>query len=154
LYRNACIYIASCINTTSLLYKQIATPSTPPRHRYLSRDKRLQCQTLRLAGHTQQFIADLLGFTRRQVGYALASERVTPKIRKGCPPHLNNTQADELENYVRSSTAARQMSYLQLSIGPFAHWNVGRDVIAAALQRRGYTRHVARAKPPLSPINR
>ena len=60
-------------------------PSTPPRHRYLTRDERLQCQTLRLAGHKQEFIADLLGFTRRQVGYALASERVTPKKHKGRP---------------------------------------------------------------------
>ena len=59
--------------------------STPPRHRYLTRDERLQCQTLRLAGHKQEFIADLLGFTRRQVGYALASKRVTLKKRKGRP---------------------------------------------------------------------
>lgn len=75
-------------------------PSTPPHHRYLSRDKRLQVQTLSLASYTQNFISDFLEVTCRQVGYALASEHVTPIKRTGRPWKLNDAQADELKAYV------------------------------------------------------
>ncbi|KAF2790251.1 hypothetical protein K505DRAFT_251616 [Melanomma pulvis-pyrius CBS 109.77] len=70
----------------------MSTPSTPPppRHRYLSRDERLQAQTLHLAGHTQTFIANLLGFSRRQVAYAITSNRVTLKKRSGRPRNLTD----------------------------------------------------------------
>ncbi|KAF1942871.1 hypothetical protein EJ02DRAFT_453968 [Clathrospora elynae] len=54
-------------------------PPSTPRHRYLTRDERLQVQTLSQAGHTQVWIADHLRILRRQVGYAIASYQVTPK---------------------------------------------------------------------------
>jgi transposase len=115
-------------------------PSTPPHHRYLSRDERLQVQTLRLAGHTHRFIANLLGITERQVSYAIASEQVTPKRRDGRPRTLTKAQIDELEAYVRSSRYTRQISYYQLANGPFKAWGVTEHVIRRALQRRGYVR--------------
>ncbi|KAF2702993.1 hypothetical protein K504DRAFT_350528, partial [Pleomassaria siparia CBS 279.74] len=51
----------------------------------LTRDQRLQVRTLLLAGYYQDFIANLLGITRRQVSYAIASNYVTPIRRPSRP---------------------------------------------------------------------
>jgi transposase len=127
-------------------------PSTlPPAHsQHLTRDQRLQVQTLRLAGHTYQYIANLLHITERQVAWAATSNQVTPKHRAGRPRTLTEAQIDELEAYIRSSRPTRQMSYRRLAFGPFEAWGVTEHVIRRALQRRGYARRVARAKPPLN----
>jgi len=119
-----------------------AVPSTP-RHRYLTRDERLQVRTLHLTGHPRRFIQDSLNLSKRQVAYALASERVTPKKRSGRPPSLTYTQTDQLETFIQSLAAARQMSFLRLAEGPFEDWEVGKKAIRAALKGRGYTRRVA-----------
>ena len=100
------------------------TPPSTPHHRYLSRDERLQVQTLHMVGHSQAFISSVLGIIRRQVGYSIAAEQVTPKKRSGRPPKLTEAQVDELVHYVRQTRASRQMSYLALAVGPFQHWNV------------------------------
>jgi transposase len=126
-------------------------PSTP-RHRYLTRDERLQVQTLRLAGHKHSFIAHLLSITERQVSYALASERVTPTKRTGRPRKLSSTQIDELVAYVRSSPASRQMSYRRLA-EIFSEWDTTEYAIRGALRSRGYSRRIARAKPPITEAN-
>ncbi|KAF2187636.1 hypothetical protein K469DRAFT_103237 [Zopfia rhizophila CBS 207.26] len=112
-------------------------PSTP-HTKHLTRDECLQVQTLHLAGHPIRSIAALLNFTQRQVQYAAASQRVTPKKRSGRPQTLTSAQIDEIE----------------LASGPFSQFHVSSYAIRHALRQRGYSRCVALAKPPLSPANR
>ncbi|KAF2176441.1 hypothetical protein K469DRAFT_760358, partial [Zopfia rhizophila CBS 207.26] len=85
--------------------------------KHLTRDERLQVQTLHLAGHSIQSIAALLNFTQRQVQYAAASQRVTPKKRSGRPQTLTSAQIDEIEVFVCSSRTGRLLSYTQLARG-------------------------------------
>jgi hypothetical protein len=54
-------------------------PSTP-QHKRLTRDQRLQVQTLRLAGHTYEKITQLLDITQRQAQYAVLTERVLRSV--------------------------------------------------------------------------
>jgi transposase len=157
LYRNQCASVASSFiaQPYPLPIVCIMSPPSTPRHTpHLSRDQRLQVQTLSLAGHDHQYIADLLKISVRQVGYAIHAERVTPKKRTGRPHQLTNEQIDELVAYVTHSLASRQMSFTRLAEGPFSHWNVGEYVLRNALRSRGYVRRIARAKPPLSKANR
>lgn len=111
-----------------------------PHHRYLSRYVRLQVQTLAMAGQTHWFIPELLKITERQVSYAIASEKVTPKDCSGRPRTLSDAQLDELETFIRSSRQTRQISYLTLATGPFEAWGILEHVIRRALQQKDYTR--------------
>ncbi|KAI1006730.1 hypothetical protein K3495_g1484 [Podosphaera aphanis] len=128
---------------------QYKSPSIACRNRQLTRDQRLQVLTLNTAGHTQQFIANHLNVTRRQVGYAIAHGCPTPKKSSGRRPRLSKEQIDELESFVRSSEDGKYMSYLQLANGPFGHWNVSESVIKRALKNRGCTRHKTIDRYPL-----
>lgn len=141
------------------LYTTMATPLTPstpphPHTAHLTRDERLQVQTLHLAKHSVRDICELLKLTRRQVTYAITSNQVTPRRRSGRPRRLTDAQVDELIAYIRSSRASRRMTFEGLATGPFEAWGVGQYTIRNALRQRGYVRRVARAKPPLSEQNR
>ena len=108
--------------------------------------------TLHQAGHTQTWIAEHLGFTRRQVGYVLTVP-LTPKKRSGRPPVLSLEQVQELISFIRTSKKTRQMTFYELA-RYFEEWHVGEYVIRYALRSAGYRRRVALQKPPLSPANR
>ncbi|KAF2279685.1 uncharacterized protein EI97DRAFT_430710, partial [Westerdykella ornata] len=76
-------------------------PSTPPHHhhRYLTRDEIVEARALHQAGHSYTFIVNQLNCTKRQVGYAVTKNFVTPKKCSGRLPHLTDAQVDELEAY-------------------------------------------------------
>ncbi|KAF2835625.1 hypothetical protein M501DRAFT_997757, partial [Patellaria atrata CBS 101060] len=61
-------------------------PSTPPRRHHLTRDQRIQVQTLRGIGLTYEAIVKHLGFSYQQDQRAGQAEQVTPKKRSGRPP--------------------------------------------------------------------
>jgi ketohexokinase/beta-glucosidase len=121
---------------------------------HLTRDQRLQIQTLRDIKWTHKAIATHLNVTERQVEYSLSQEHVTPKKKTGRKSTLSERDVDEIEIFICSSRTGRLMSYLHLATGPFEHFQVGQYAIQLALKKRGYTRHVARAKPPLNAQNR
>ena len=129
-------------------------PSTPRRHQ-LTRDKRLQIQTLYETGwkfdaihaHLRPHIA---GLSVRQIEYTCQFTHPTPQKRTGRPPLLTEEQKNELITFVRSTKVTRRLSYLQLAL----HFNWGVDAVQGCLERAGYKRYVARAKPPLSEANK
>ncbi len=127
-------------------------PQTPQKH-HLSRDKTLQTHTLRSAGLTYEAIACQLSITVRQAQYACTRSHPTPSKRSGRPGTLLNEQKTELIDYVCQSKLTRRLSYLHLSLA-FEHWHISEHVIRTVLQRAGFKRRIARAKPPISEINR
>lgn len=132
-------------------------PHTPQRKKtiYLSRDQALRCRTLRDIGWAYEAIAQRLDITQRQVQHACTSrDQSTPKKRSGRPVTITPEQTQTLVQYICSSRTARRMSYLELATGPFADWGLGQYTIRHALRKEGFTRYVARAKPPLSPVNK
>jgi transposase len=120
------------------------------RHSYLSRDDRIQVQTLRGLGMTYETISQELEITIRQVQIACTS-RATPKKRSGRHSFLSKEQVNDLVEFVISSFEARRMSYEALTIA--MNWRVSRDVIQRALKAEGFSRYIAQRKLPLSPAN-
>ena len=127
-------------------------PSTPSRRKHLTRDHRIRIFALHDHSFNQVDIARGLNITRRQVGYALnKKDSPTPSKRSGRPSSLSEDQVDELEAFVVSSRAGREMSYFELARIQFIDWNVSEDVVRRVLRLRGYERRIAQPKPPLTP---
>ena len=119
-----------------------------------TRDQWIEIRALRRLCLTLQYISDELGFTIRQVQLACAWETENPMPRKGCSPKLSAEKVDELKAFVRESPDNWQMCYLKLAMGPFSHWGCSECLISNALKKRGYSRCIARKKPPLSAVNK
>lgn len=126
---------------------------TPKRHwrKQLTRDQRLQVQTLRDVGWRYSDIAAHLGFSWKQVEIACQS-RVTPKKRKGRPSTITDEMRHELVAFVCQSGVTRRMTYIELR--DVLGWGVSEDAIRRALWKEGYRRRMARFKPPISEANR
>lgn len=113
----------------------------------------LQVRTLANEGYSRRKISQNLAISYRQVCYTLENADLSPKNSTGRPPVLSKSQVDEIESFVCSSPENRQISYLQLANFVFRHFGVSEKVIRREMKKRGYTRQVAAAKPPLSPEN-
>lgn len=106
------------------------------------------------SGLSHKQIAERLEITPRQVGYAVNTPHLSPKKPPERAPILSTAQVDELEAFVCFSFENRKMSFLELAVGPFGQWGVSEGVIREALRGKGYTRHVAKVKPPISERNK
>jgi transposase len=126
-------------------------PSTPKRSQ-LTRDQRIQVQTLSGVGWDAERIAKHLKITTRQVRYA-TSHQLTPQNRKSGPkPVINTPCRDRLVRFIQSSKETRRMQYEEVATR--LGWNVSGRAIRRALKKEGFSRHIARRKPPISEANR
>ena len=121
----------------------------------LTRNNRLQIQTLHDAHHSNADIHRLTGFSKKAIQYAL-KHRLTPQHnRAGRPPQISSTEGDRLEAFVRASKRNRRLSYEQLLTEVFPNRDdIGPAAVKNCLERRGYRRRIALRKPILSPQNR
>ena len=123
-------------------------PSTPSRRKHLTRDHRIRIFVLHDHSVNQVDIARSLNITRRQVRYALnKKDSPTPLKRSERPSSLSEDQVDELEAFMVSSRADREMSYFQLARIQLIDWNVSEDVVRRVLRLRGYECRIAQPKP-------
>ncbi|KAJ9292418.1 hypothetical protein DTO271G3_8799 [Paecilomyces variotii] len=120
----------------------------------LNRDQRRDIQLMRRLGYTYEQISRELGITQRQVQYTcqLPIEHPTPQKPPGRSSSLSEEQMDEIEAFITGSREGRRMPYKKL----IRHFNldISEAVLARALKKRGYSRYIARRKPPISEKNR
>lgn len=117
----------------------------------LSRDERIEIQTLREFGHkTYLEISKDVKCTLRQVQYAL-NHRLTPQ-KHHCGRHLllKDPEIDGLVDFICASKKNRRMPWREVA----QIWGVSEAAITNALKSRGFSRRVARRKPPISEENR
>ncbi|KAI0993125.1 hypothetical protein K3495_g15059 [Podosphaera aphanis] len=91
-----------------------------------------QILALYRTGFTYKQIATQLRVTYSQVKNTVQSGRASPILRTGRPPKLSLNQIDQLEEFICSSSEARQCSYLELSVR-FSSWAAGESAIRSAL---------------------
>ncbi len=127
-------------------------PTTPTKQKELTRDLRLQAQTLRSIGWNYSKIAEFMKITLRQVQYA-CSVRPTPQQHlRGRKSTIDADFLQFLVEFVCASAENRQMPYkvIPWKLG----WDVSEDAIRLALKKEGFSRRIARRKPSISEKNR
>ncbi len=126
-------------------------PTTPTSQTQMTRDERAHAQVLRSLGWTHRKISDRMGKTVRQLRTACWGP-VTPKKWSGRRAAITKEMRLELVTFVCASQINRLMPYK--SIPQAIGWDVSEAQIRRALQKEGYTRRMARMKPPISEANR
>jgi hypothetical protein len=125
------------------------TPSTP-RKRYADRDLRLKVLTLRSLGLKYAAIATHLQITIHQVQRACNAGHPTPNKRTGRRPTYTTPMRRDLASYVCTNKRTRRMTWLQLAI----EFNTTPEIVKLALKKEGFSRRIARKKPPISETTR
>ena len=127
-------------------------PTTPTHQTELSRDIRLQAQTLRDIGWKYSSIAEFLKISLRQVQYACTHRPTPQKLLCGRKTTIDAASRQILVDFVCASRENRQLPYWRI---PWElQWNVSEDAIRWALKKEGFSRRIARRKPPISEANR
>jgi transposase len=131
-------------------------PQTPPEPALktapdTTRDQRLQIQTLRDAGFIYNQIREQIDVTLNQIQYAL-QHRITPQKRSGRPPFLAPEEVAEIIEWICASKVNRRAPWSRIPI--LLELSVSYYCVRTALRNAGFSRRVARRKPPISERNR
>jgi transposase len=121
------------------------------RRQEMSRDQRLQVQTLRTAGLSQREVSLQLNLTRDQVRYA-ASHPPTPSRRSGRPGILSQEEIERIIEWVCASPINRRCSWER--IPRKLDLNISYYAVRYTLRKAGFSRRLTRRKPPISERNR
>jgi transposase len=124
-------------------------PQTPPPN--TTRDQRLQAQTLHNIGMPCRRICEQLNISLRQVRYAI-SHRITPQKTSGRPSQLTQEEVDYIIAWVCASKANRRTPLIRIPL--LLELNISYYCVRTALRNAGFSRRVARRKPPISERNR
>jgi transposase len=144
--------MANCLNSSPSPSSPPPSPSIPKNASHTTRDQRLQIQTLRTAGLTYSQIQGQLGdVTLHQIAYAV-QHPVTPKKRSGRPSVLTPEEVAEIITFVCLNKTNRRLSWYQIPV--VMGLNVSYYCVRNALRNAGFSRRVARRKPPISERNR
>jgi Transposase len=128
-------------------------PRPPLRRRreYTSRDDRIRARTLREIGWTYSAIARHTGLIFSQARYA-SNNPPTPRKRSGRPSFLSEKTVKQIIDWICVSAANRRSRWDQIP------QKLGLDIryycIRYALRKAGFSRYLARRKPPISERNR
>ena len=130
----------------------LQAPSTPKR-KQLTRDQRLQIQTLAsTASWAPEAIAKAFQITLRQVEYAIEHRPTPQKQRCGRKALIDTPSRRILLDFIRTSKRTRRMPYFE--VAHELNWQASESAIRRALQKEGYHRRISRRKPPISEVNR
>ena len=127
-------------------------PKTPHRQKETSRDLRIKAQTLRDLEWSYAAIAKKLNITIRQVQRAVTHRPTPQKHKTGRKPKIDDFSLQILTEFVCASKRNRRMPFWQIPLE--LGWDVSADAIHTALKRAGFSRRLARKKPPISEKNR
>jgi transposase len=116
-----------------------------------SRDQRRDVKLMYRLGFTQARISSELQLSINQVQYACAHDEI-PMRRSGRPSNLTQDQIDTLIDFISASKTNRRLPFAQI---PHAlGWDdIGSYCIRHTLRKLGYSRRIARSKPPISEKN-
>lgn len=117
---------------------------------HLTQEDRQRIRTLYYEANTsRRIIQRLVGCTMRQIRTALDADTACPGQRPGRPRRMTAEQEEQLIAYLSTSRETRRMTFQELSSTVF-NGIFGLYTIRSTLRRLGYSRCLARQKPPLS----
>lgn len=126
-------------------------PSTPKSH--LTRDDRIKINTLRSVGWTYEAIAAYMNCSQRQMQYTVSESKVTLTKRAERSIVVCQQDVNTIVDFVTSTKTGRQMAWSRIPIALSMTYITTRQIFGI-LRRAGFSRYVARKKPPISEINR
>jgi transposase len=127
------------------------SPEWPDRT-HLTRDQRIQVKTLDSTGYSQKEICKRLGFSRKKVRTAIYGRATPQHKRSGRHSTITEDEKRRIIDWVCSSKSSRRASWEKIAA------ELGMEdrmyAIRNTLRNEGFSRRVARRKPPCSEPNR
>ena len=146
------VHLPTYLPTHLSTYINMKAPTTSTKQKKLTRDLRLQAQTLRSIGWKYSKIAEFMKITLRQVQYACFVRLTSQRHLRGRKSTIDADSLQFLIEFVCASAKNRQMPY---KVIPWKlRWDVSEDAIRLALKKEEFSRRIARRKPSISKKNR